>query len=352
MTGPQARRRTRLASAAFALLALPSPAAGAGLELRATAVPLLERDPRAEQVGQLRYLGGLALSSPDKRFGGLSGALVSPDGARLDAVSDEGHFVRLRLAHDARGRLVGASGVETGPLLGPAGDVLPTKLDLGAKLDQDAEELARLPDGELVVAFEHRHRFQVYAGPEPSLGAKPAAVWVPPGLAAPPNGGVEAMAALADGRLLAITEELPDPQGGVVGFLRARDGSWSRFAYLPASEPRPSGAAQLPNGDLLVLERSYSPLEGLHIRLVRVAAAEIAPGARLRGSLVAELKPPLTLDNFESLTVRPASEPGDEALVYLLSDDNFNPLQRTLLLLFALRPDSSAGSSASTAPGS
>ena len=48
------------------------------------------------------------------------------------------------------------------------------------------------------------------------------------------------------------------------------------------------------------------------------------------------LRPPLIFDNFEGIAAR--SGAGGETLIYLLSDDNFNPLQRTLLLMFALRP--------------
>jgi hypothetical protein len=336
MTGPVSAHPARgaLLASCAALMSLAAGLPGdTAFEVRATPLALVEGDSRVERVGQLHYLGGLALRSPDALFGGLSGALVSPDGSLLDAVSDEGRFVRLRLVHDERGRLLNASALESGPLRGLDGNPLPRKSE------GDAEELTRMPDGALVVGFEHRHRLWVYRGPEPALSARPTELAPPPGLeAAPLNGGVEALAALPGGRLLAITEELADPQGGVAAFLRNTDGTWSRLSYLPAAEPRPSAAAALPNGDVLVLERDYSPLAGLHIRLLRVAGGEIAPGARLRGTLLAELKPPCTLDNFEALAVRPSERPGDEALLYLLSDDNFNPLQRTLLLLFALRP--------------
>ena len=49
---------------------------------------------------------------------------------------------------------------------------------------------------------------------------------------------------------------------------------------------------------------------------------------------LAQLVPPLSVDNFEGLAVHP--DPAGGWLIYLLSDDNFNPLQRTLLLQFHL----------------
>lgn len=56
----------------------------------------------------------------------------------------------------------------------------------------------------------------------------------------------------------------------------------------------------------------------------------------LTGLSEAELKPPLTMDNFEGLALRQGQD--GETLVYFLSDDNFSSAQRTLLLMFALAP--------------
>ena len=50
--------------------------------------------------------------------------------------------------------------------------------------------------------------------------------------------------------------------------------------------------------------------------------------------MLAEFQPPLAIDNFEGLAVR---EDGGETLVYLITDDNFSSVQRTLLFLFALQ---------------
>jgi len=50
---------------------------------------------------------------------------------------------------------------------------------------------------------------------------------------------------------------------------------------------------------------------------------------------VARLAPPLNIDNMEALSI--VSE-GDKIIVWIASDDNFNPLQQTLLMKFALDP--------------
>ena len=60
----------------------------------------------------------------------------------------------------------------------------------------------------------------------------------------------------------------------------------------------------------------------------------IKPGARMLGLELAQITPPLSVDNFEGLAVFPDERGG--TIIYILSDDNFNPFQRTLLLQFRL----------------
>jgi hypothetical protein len=49
---------------------------------------------------------------------------------------------------------------------------------------------------------------------------------------------------------------------------------------------------------------------------------------------LARLEPPLPTDNFEGLAVRP--DAGGGLFVYIVSDDNRSPLQRTYLMMFQL----------------
>jgi hypothetical protein len=156
----------------------------------------------------------------------------------------------------------------------------------------------------------------------------------PPGIeGAPQNGGLEALAPLEGGGLFALTEEMRAGAGAVRGFLW-RDGRWSSLSYATRDAPRPSDATALPGGDVLVLERAYSPLKGLLLRLRRIAKGTLQPGAALDPPVVAELQPPVIVENLEGLSAR-RSEKG-ETLVYLVSDDNFSAFQKTLLLMFAL----------------
>ena len=112
------------------------------------------------------------------------------------------------------------------------------------------------------------------------------------------------------------------------------NGRWSTLRYQSHGTPRPSDATALPGGDLLVLERSFSPLSGLTLRLTRVALRCVKPDGTLKPRELADLRAPLNLDNLEGVSAR-RNEKG-ETIVYLVSDDNFSPVQRTLLMMFSL----------------
>lgn len=102
----------------------------------------------------------------------------------------------------------------------------------------------------------------------------------------------------------------------------------------PRRRPPLSRACLLPTGDVAVLERSYSPAAGVTVRLSRVPAAQIKPGARLVPRELALWREPLCVDNLEGLAAR--QDASGRTLIYMLSDDNYNPMQRTLLMLWEL----------------
>ncbi len=316
-----------LSSTLLLALLAAHPAVAEPLALAARTVPLHAGDPARTRVGALRYRGGLELTSSDARFGGLSGLLVSEDGGRMTVLSDQGHWVTARLLYDGAGRLTGVAEAEIGELHGPGG------AHLRGKRDRDSEALTRLPDGAIVVAFERNHRLWRYPAGATPLAGQPAPLPTPSALEAlRSNSGIEALATLSDGALFALAEGRREAAKSPA-YLR-RDGAWAELAYRRHGGFRPTGAARLPDGDLLVIERSFNIIDGVAVRLRRIAAQTIVPGARLEGAAIAVLRPPLTVDNLEGIAAR--RNAAGETLIYLVSDDNFNPFQRTLLLLFAL----------------
>jgi hypothetical protein len=324
-------RRRKAVALIVVLLALVGPACsnppGGAIQkedaviVEARPVPLDVAAPERETVGRLRYRGGLALRSADERFGGLSGLLVRPDGGAFTAVSDNGYWISANLIYDADGNLADIAEATIMPML--ATDFR----RLRSQRESDAESLARAPGGGVIVAFERLHRFWRYGGP----GDLPEPVEGPAELGRQPdNQGVEALTTLADGRLLAISEGMK-AEGGVAGWLRDEDGRWDSLTWVTRGGFQPTGATTLPDGDVLVLERRFPPV-GARIR--RLAAGSIAPGAVLDGTEIARLEGSLTVDNMEGIDARLAAD--GTVLVYVISDDNYSPLQTTLLMVFEL----------------
>lgn len=326
-------RRLFIALMALALFeALPSVAAHAGstrIRISATPIPLHQDKPEFVQVGRLRYRGGLELRSPDRRFGGFSGLLVSPDGRRLIAISDHGFWLRARIVR-TNGRLTGLRGARMGRLVGPRGRAL-----RGAW--RDAEGLARRRGGGIIVSFERHHRLLAYRsgrrGPR-----RPFRLTLPKGIQrAHSNKGMEAITRLADGGLLVLTEGLAAGPGLIRGWIRPptdKRGTWRPLAYARTDAFLPTGADLLPNGDVVVLERSFSFPLGLDIRLQQLARRDIVPGARLAGREIARLAAPLNVDNFEGISAYRGTK--GRTFLAIISDDNYQPFQRTLLLTFEL----------------
>lgn len=320
---PAGLRRRALLAAPLAALAGTGPAAATPLRIRATPLPLAEDGETPARLGRLRPLGALALAADHPAFGGFSGLALDPD-LTLHAVSDRGWGLEARLVRDA----AGAPAALTAARLFPLRDAAGRPLDGAAG---DAEALARLPKGGFLVGFERRHRIARHAALDQPGRPFPA----PPGLAAAPaNAGLEALAVLADGRVVAIAEGLPGPAPGTVAaWIGAADGrAWRGLAYRPAAGFAPVDAAALPDGGLVVLERRFAWIGGFTCRIVRLDPPALAAPV-LRGVELAQLAPPLPIDNFEAIALAP--DPAG-LLLALLSDDNFSPWQRTILFLLRL----------------
>jgi len=90
-----------------------------------------------------------------------------------------------------------------------------------------------------------------------------------------------------------------------------------------------------------VLERRYGLLAGWAARIQILSAASIRPGGRLKGEEIARLERPLMVDNFEGMAVH--EDPKLGTFIYLISDDNYLPFQRTLLLQFRLERGGRSG---------
>lgn len=319
-----------------ALLAAPAgPGAGAEpLAVRAAAIDLNPERPGDRRTGALTFMGGLRLSADHPQFGGLSGfAFTDRAAGRFVAVTDRAHWFSGRLRFDAGERLVGIEETGLSAMRGLDGGTIPLKDHWN-----DAEAVERWDERHVVVAFERRHRLRRYPlGDDLGASIPDRDLALPAGLADVPfNGGIEGFAVRPDGRLLLLSEDHYDDAGNHAGWLGG-PGDWQPVALSSIPPYKPTDLAQLADGSLLVLARRYSRLGGLGIMLRHVPADEIRAGGTMRGTVLADMSPPLSVDNMEGLDWRPL--PDGRLQILLVSDDNFNvPPQRTLILAFGWRP--------------
>ncbi|ATQ44013.1 hypothetical protein CSW64_17270 [Caulobacter mirabilis] len=291
----------------------------AGVSVQASPVPLDPSNPARLEVDGFRYAGGVALTSADtSRLHGLSDLIVYGDGS-LVAPSDDGDIFRGKLVLDADGRLVGVSDATLEPLRNPKGE------PLQGKGEGDAEGAAQLHDGPLLISFERHHRIWRYA--QDQADPKPATM---PDVKLEPNEGMEGLAAFGARDRTAYW--VGTEPGGL--YLCRLDVSCAEVSGLPKPPLgyRLSGLAPGPNGELVILHHSYIPAIGSRIivTIVRDPNGTKTVAGRLA------MGPNSTVDNFEGVSV--AARPNGDWRLYLLSDDNFNPKQRTLLLAFDWTP--------------
>lgn len=333
------QRRAALAAVALLTVAIQiAPGARAAdryaIPLAAFPIALDPDHPDHMTVGRLTYRGGLVLQSDDARFGGWSDLRVSTDGSKVLALSDHGFWLTATLGYD-NGRLAGAADARLGPLIDMSGARV-----LGP--ESDSEGMAMRPDGAIYISFERDHRIWLYPAAEPPFSIPPRRIPTPARLAsAPYNGGIEALAWLSGGSLLALVEELWD-KGENVGWIGDQSGAaWHELHYRNGGRYfAPTGLTELPPGapdagDVLVLERKFTIFSGRAARIVRLPRARIRPGAHLDGEELMRLATPLNVDNFEGISAIPG--PNGTARVYIVSDDNYTFLQRTLLFMFEMK---------------
>ena len=294
----------------------PTPDAGGWRAVNASTRQVGLGLPGAAVLGQgVRYAGGVTvLAGMDSPLHSLSDLKLTGDGGFI-TVSDVGDLARGRLALDGRGRLTGLDGLRVRRLS------LIDGTPISQKVEGDAEGLALTTGGDLLVSFERDHRIWNY-GPLTAL-RNPQAVRRPD-YPFPENDGMEGLAASGDGWRVA------GESGGVWDCSPARCTAVTPppETLLTDSDFRITGMDRDPAGGWFVVQRSYrAPID------VRARVRRMAQDGTL-GPVLVELKLPGTTDNFEGIA---AERRGDLTRLYILSDDNFNAVQRTMMLAFDVR---------------
>jgi hypothetical protein len=70
------------------------------------------------------------------------------------------------------------------------------------------------------------------------------------------------------------------------------------------------------------------------MRIRRIVANDLKPGATITGDVLLDATDALNIDNMEGIAVHRSA--ARETILTLISDDNYSALQRTLLMQFAV----------------
>jgi hypothetical protein len=302
------------------------------IEVKARSIASFDpRDRSHVRFGSLEWRSGLVLTSGFRGFGGLSGIRLDAKGERFIAISDKGGWFTGRIRYEGR-EMRSLDDVEASPMLGPDGR------PITARGWFDSESIAL--DGSFVyIGLERVNqvlRYDFSKGFTRSLGE---VVPLPPAAKKLPyNKGLEALVFVPRGQplagtLIAISERGLDAQGNLIAFLIGGS-SPGQFAVRRTENFDVSDAVLLAEGDLLILERKFSWLGGVGIRIRRIALATVAPGAVVDGPAIFNADLGEEIDNMEGIDVHVAPE--GETVLTMISDDNFSLIQRTLLLQFTL----------------
>ncbi|MDJ1157400.1 esterase-like activity of phytase family protein [Chelatococcus sp. SYSU_G07232] len=312
--------------------AAPPPVPDGPVPIIVTASPITHfdvRDPARTRFGALEFRGGLALRSSFGGFGGLSGAWRAANGAQLVAVTDRGWWLTARPVY-VGGRLAGLAAAEMAPMRSATGRALERTRSY------DTESLA-IAGGVAFVGVERTHevlRFD-WAGQGPRASAQHLAL--PADVRRlPPNRGLEAIGVAPPGSpvagaLVAVAEQSGETATAGFVLTGAQRGT---FSVTRRDGFAVTDLAFLPNGDLVLLERRFVPPFSIAMRLRRIDGGAVRPGAVLDGAVLMQADGGYEIDNMEGLAVH--RNAAGETILTLLSDDNFSPLERTLMLEFAL----------------
>lgn len=275
----------------------------------------------AGRAGALRFISGWRLSSSNAMFGGFSSlAVTGPD--RFQLIADNGYWARFAVLPGDR-----VADARIGKVPVPGGNA-------GKKSKSDVEALLFDPaTGQSRVALEFVNevwRLDPTLGRIETRAALPRPHW-------PKNSGPEAMARLPDGRIVIFSENAGDDPRGREALLFEGDPSVpgtraQRFHYDAEDKGAVSDATTLPDGRILLVHRrvGFDPVFTTTVAIVD--PADIRTGAVLRSRTIGRV-PGALADNYEGAAV---TTDGARIFLWLVSDDNFNRWQRSLLVQFEL----------------
>jgi hypothetical protein len=300
-------------------------------------LPLDPAHPGQRRIGPFLFLNAWELGSGNSDFGGISALTALGDG-RFIGLSDAGTVIGFGLNNNTK---------TDRPFIAP----LPTPVTSKDKnLDRDTEGIAYDAESKRFwVSYEGNHAIRRFTSSLARTDAKSAPM---PMRKWGANKGGETIIRLQDGRFLVFSESAEMPDGSYMALLFSGDPvekgtRYSVFGYRPPDGYMPTDGTQLPDGRLLMLNRTVTVPGGFSAKLTTLDPAEIFQGKTLTSKELITLSAPLLIDNMEGLTT---TQENGRTIIWMISDNNFNAWQRTILMKFALIEDAKKPE-ADAAPG-
>ncbi len=287
------------------------------------------------KVGSLQLRSALVLNADDKLFGGLSGLRLNDAGTKLYSISDRAQWLVADIDLDDHGAIADVTN----------GQMADMMQDIGIALHGmagDAEAIELTEDGGMIVGFERYHRLDHYAREQDGRFSYRQRILhnrLVTDLAN--NGSLESVVKLRDDRILTISE------AAIEGDAKKRNlvvispklnwyqggDEWQRHYYQTTSDEFgvTDLAADPITGDIYALERAYSVRKGVRVRVKRFHEDDLVAGELIAApEELASLNLVHGIDNMEGLAFR--NQPDGRKILYMISDDNYNLTQRTVLM--------------------
>ncbi|TIV15014.1 MAG: hypothetical protein E5V95_28070, partial [Mesorhizobium sp.] len=250
-------------------------------------------------------------------------------------VADTGFWFFGTIAHDAGKRPSGVKNFRMQQMVDASGRPIDRKWKV------DAEGLA-VKDGIATVGFERDQRVaQFKIDPDNMKAPIRQLDYLVPAHELRQNRGFETVAHANPygqhaGGLVVVSERSLDKAGNVYAAI-IEGPHKGVFTIKRNGDFDITDGAFLPDGDLLLLERSFSIARGVKMRLRRIYGESVEKGAVADGPVLMEADLGYQIDNMEGLDVWTRDD--GALMVSLVSDDNHSILQRNLYLEFILHQD-------------
>jgi hypothetical protein len=323
----------KAAAAALFAVACAFPAFGDVSAVSSLRIDQFQVGSPQRDFGRLEFLGGLEMTTADGALGAWSSIRIRPDQAHFVGVLDTGDWITGKIMRDGGGRLSGVQDLKISPMLDKNGR------PNAKKWLMDSESLA-LRKGEVLVGFEGRHRVDVYPDPgfETSKPMRSLPKLIPDAKLVGNKSLETTVVAPANGPLagspVIVSEESLNKEGNM--YAAVLEGPRKGIFFVKRHEPFDiTDGTFLPDGDLLLLERSFGLLQGIGMRMRLVHADDIKPGATVDGEELIKAGIGTQIDNMEGVDSFLA--PDGSVHLILVSDDNHSLLQRNLMLEFRLK---------------